>query len=188
METPEKNKIREHKADGIEEYDNPLPRWWVGLFYFTIIFSVVYMLYFHAFGGHSLTQDLEESQKIRATHPHSHVPVTAETSEDLAQKFKDPAVLNEGKELFTANCVPCHGAHGEGGVGPNLTDEFWIHGGSEVDVVRTIAKGVPEKGMISWEPILGIKKVEALAAYVLSMQGTNPPNAKAPQGEPYKRN
>lgn len=95
----------------------------------------------------------------------------------------DAKVVAKGKEIFTGKCVACHGAAGEGGVGPNLTDEYWLHGGTINDIFKTIKNGVPEKGMIAWKATLKPNEIQDVANYIVSIKGTNPPNAKAPQGD-----
>ncbi|HQU52955.1 MAG TPA: c-type cytochrome, partial [Saprospiraceae bacterium] len=97
----------------------------------------------------------------------------------------DDAALAQGKDIWIANCVACHGANGEGGVGPNMTDKYWIHGGDIKNIFNTIKYGVPEKGMISWQTQLSPSAMADVASYILTLQGTNPPNAKAPQGDLY---
>ncbi len=187
----EKNKLREYKADGIQEYDNPMPSWWLKLFYLTIIFAFFYMMYMHVFGGKSLEQELLEAQNELAILSKEKKSAPSNTLEEktpsLSEKFKDPKIIADGKEVFKTNCVPCHGEHGQGIIGPNLTDEYWLHGGSHEDIIKTITSGVPEKGMISWEPILGKEKIESVAAYIVSIEGSKPPNPKAPQGEIFKK-
>lgn len=176
-----KDELLNHDYDGIQELDNDLPPWWLYLFYFTIIFGVVYMLHYHVLGtGDSMVEAYENEMKAaeaqalaRAQNQQSAAPLVQLTDEgDLAA----------GKEVYMVNCVPCHGQFGEGGVGPNMTDAYWIHGGEIADLVNTINVGVPEKGMISWAPILSKKQMQQVASYILTLQGTNPPNAKEPQG------
>jgi mono/diheme cytochrome c family protein len=109
---------------------------------------------------------------------------TAEKTEPVVL-LTDEADLSAGKSIFATNCVICHGSAGEGLVGPNLTDEYWIHGGSLEAIVQTIKVGNPAKGMVPWEPILSEREILQVASYIRSLQGTNPPNAKAPEGERY---
>jgi cytochrome c oxidase cbb3-type subunit 3 len=99
---------------------------------------------------------------------------------------KGDAGLESGKKIYADNCKSCHGAEGQGGVGPNLTDEYWLHGGSLSDIFKTVKYGVVEKGMISWKDQLSPKDIQDVANYILTLQGTNPANAKEPQGELYK--
>lgn len=175
----------DHNYDGIRELDNALPPWWVWGFYLTIIFSVVYLLHFHVMKtGPSQEQEYknelaiaEQQQKERASK--NAGMITAET----AQLLNTPEALGEGKELFTKNCVACHGPEGGGTVGPNLTDEFWLHGGGIKNVFKTVTEGVPAKGMISWKAQLSPKQIQSVSSYVLSLQGTKPAGGKEPQGD-----
>ncbi|MCX6128667.1 MAG: c-type cytochrome [Proteobacteria bacterium] len=180
--------VRPYVVDGIEEYDNPMPTWWLGLFNATIVFGLAYMVWFHVLDKPSLKEELAADQKayqqlLASKQPQD--PATPSNPEDLKRRLKEPKLIEEGKAVFAVNCAPCHGQLGEGTVGPNLTDRFWIHGAQPDEIVATITYGVPANGMIAWGPILGPQKIEAAAAYVLSLQGSNPPNGKAPQGDQY---
>lgn len=182
----EKDIIRPYVVDGIEEYDNPMPPWWVAMFKLTVIFGFFYMIWVHWFGWNKLDDELLAEQTLYAEAQAQHTASAASSGADFAQRAADPKLIADGKDIFLANCGPCHGNSGEGIVGPNLTDNFWLHGGSPAEIVNVIAKGVPDKGMVAWANILGVTKIEAVAAYVLSLKGTNPPNAKAAQGEELK--
>lgn len=179
-----KDLLRPHSVDGIQEYDNPLPRWWTAFLYGSIVFSVIYLIVYHVLGYQSLeaayARSVKKQQAVAQDAAATHA--TAGDS-DLASHLKDPAAIASGKEVFTTYCAPCHGAAAEGNIGPNLTDQYWIHGGTPTAVIATITNGAPEKGMPAWGAVVGDKKVEHVAAYVLSLRGSNPPNAKAPQGE-----
>ncbi len=183
-EKKNKDVVRPNVVDGIEEYDNPLPPWWVWLFNLTILFGIAYMVWFHVLNKPGLEEELAADRQEIAQKAALQAP-QASGADDLAAILKDPARIEEGKGIFAANCVACHGPAGEGTVGPNLTDKFWKHGGMPDMVLSTITDGVPSKGMIAWGPILGPQKIESVLAYVMSLQGTNPPNAKAPEGDPY---
>ncbi len=172
-----------HEYDGIKELDNNLPPWWKSLFYVTIVFSVIYMLHYHVLEsglsseGEYLTElkaaELEKSQTSTVT-----FAVTA----DNAKLLTDAGSLASGKELYTKNCVACHGQNGEGLVGPNLADSYFIHGNTIKEVFLVIQNGVTEKGMLSWKAQFNPKQIEEVSSYVLSLVGTNPANPKAPQG------
>lgn len=183
--------VRPYVADGIQEYDNPMPGWWITLFWVTIIFGVGYLIYFHAMPGntleHEFAADVQSSQKA-ATQLPTGQPGTEAAGGSLADQVKDPATIAEGKKVYDTNCVPCHGPLGEGVVGPNLTDNHWIHGGSPENIQSVIANGVVEKGMLAWKPMLGDAKVLQVTAYVVSLIGTNPPNGKAPEGALHEGN
>lgn len=175
----ETNQVRPYKADGIEEYDNALPRWWVWLFNLTIVFSVAYLAWLHVFNGETIQQ--EYARKVAEVEA---AKTSTAASAGGAGGPSDGQWVAEGKAAYATNCTPCHGAAGEGIVGPNLTDKFWIHGGKPDQIEKVIAEGVLEKGMPAWKPVVGETKVKQIAAYVESLKGTNPPNGKAPQGEP----
>ncbi len=183
-----KDVLRDVSADGIQEYDNPMPPWWLMLFYATIAFSLIYLLYMHVAGGRSLQDELAGQRKELAamTQAVQSIPGSGTQSQNssggMHPVMDHDAMLAEGKGLFTTNCSPCHGPEGQGTIGPNLTDEFWLHGGTYADILKVISDGVPDKGMIAWKSILGDQKVASLAAYVVSLKGSNPPNPKAPQG------
>lgn len=177
-----------HEYDGIRELDNSLPPWWLWLFYGTIIWAAVYLWYYHVSDrGPSQEQEyvaaMEMGEAEKAKFLASQADAIDEKTVTLLTAEND---LAEGKEIYTANCLVCHGSGGEGGVGPNFTDKYWIHGGSINNLFTTIKYGVPEKGMISWKSQLRPGAMQKVASYILSMQGTNPPNQKAPQGDLYE--
>jgi cytochrome c oxidase cbb3-type subunit 3 len=148
------------EADGIEEYDNPLPDWWLGLFYFTIFWALVYGVYYHFIGHSSQYKTLAaEVAEAKERWPASSAPTTVALTK---------AAIEAGQAIFTANCTACHGEDMKGKIGPNLLDSIWIHGGKPADIVKTITEGVPAKGMLTWGPILGPEKINQVAAYVIS--------------------
>jgi cytochrome c oxidase cbb3-type subunit III len=179
----EKSILLDHNYDGIQELDHPLPGWWLVTFYLTIIFSAIYIGYYHVAGGPLQNQELEtDLAEIK-----SRAPAPA-SSEDLAAKAiamkDDSAALAAGKTAYIAKCAACHGNLGEGGIGPNLTDKFWIHGsGDAASVIKVIVDGVPEKGMPTWGPIIPPEETAQLTAFIATLSGTTPPNAKGPEGK-----
>jgi len=179
-----------HDYDGIRELDNQLPPWWKYGFYVSIAFAAVYMYIYH-WPGHDWSSikeyeaEMAEAEIIKAKYQEKLAEGVNENSVTL---LTDPASLENGKKIFTSLCAACHGMQGEGGIGPNLTDPYWLHGGSIKDVFSTIKYGVPEKGMISWQSQLKPNQMQEVGSYILSLQGTNPPNAKEPQGELYEPN
>ena len=186
---------RPHVVDGIKEHDNPLPSWWVGLFIVTIIFSLIYMVYFHFGGGTSLEQqlvaDLQANKKEQDTEQASPASSTSEgeavkESVDVGAMLKDAKALAAGKTSYDTYCSPCHRPDMGGQIGPNLVDHYWIHGCSPKDIYKTIDKGIPEKGMAAWGPIIGEQKGWELTAYIISKVGSQPPNPKEPQGKECK--
>lgn len=177
------DELTDHDYDGITEYDNPLPRWWLMLFYGGIVFAAVYIPWYHFGPGPLMVEEYEaQMAAAQAAMPQKKGPDVAA----LAAAEQDPARLAAGKETFAKLCVACHTADGGGLVGPNLTDDYWIHGGSMADVVHVITEGVPEKGMISWKTQLKDDEIVSVAAYVRSLRGTKPANPKAPEGEKYE--
>jgi len=183
----EKDIVMEHQFDGIAELDNPTPAWFMVLFYGTIIFAVVYLLSYHVFGLGTMQEEeysieLRQAEDAKIAFLQKPGSSANKVNESNVEQSKDAAVLTAGAGLFKTACAPCHGEHAEGLVGPNLTDEYWIHGGSIKEIFKTIKYGVPDKGMIAWEKTLKAKQIADLASYILSLKGSNPANAKAPQG------
>lgn len=178
-----------HDYDGIRELDNRLPPWWLWLFYVTIIFSAIYWTLFHITGtAPSLKEEYEQKMETAKAAIAAYQAKQADKVDaNTVVALTDPGEIELGKSVFTANCVPCHGTMGEGNtIGPNLTDEYWLHGGGIKNVFSTITNGVIEKGMQSWKENLRPVDIQRVASYILTLQGTNPPNAKAPQGELWK--
>ena len=176
----------DHNYDGIKELDNHLPPWWKGLFYGTIGWSVIYIITFHVtdslpLSGQEYNQEIavanENMAKLKASQP------SVSIDEGTLVYTEDATRIENGKKIFIGNCASCHKENGGGGVGPNLTDEYWLHGSGIKNIYSTIKNGVPEKGMISWGPVLKPEEIRDAAFYVMSLKGTNPPGAKAPQGE-----
>ncbi|AMQ00045.1 Cytochrome C [Pedobacter cryoconitis] len=183
----EKNMVMEHKFDGIAELNNPTPAWFMILFYGTIIFAIGYLLTYDVLGfGKSQEEEyiaeIEQAAESKVAFLANPANVKNAVNENNMEQSKDEAVIKNGASLFANRCTPCHGEHAEGLVGPNLTDEYWLHGGKAKDVFKTIKYGVPEKGMIAWEKSLSAQQISDLTNYVLSLQGTKPAGAKAPQG------
>jgi cytochrome c oxidase cbb3-type subunit 3 len=177
------DKVRSGNYDGIQEYDNSLPKWWLVTFLITIIFAFIYWSRYFVFES-APNQTKELIQQMDAVEEKVEKTQGLPSSEDLLAMSKDPAALDHGSTVYKNNCVACHGTKGEGGIGPNLTDNAWIHGGDPENIEYTITNGVIEKGMTPWKGILSPKQILQVAAYVMSMEGSNPPNPKAPQGEP----
>lgn len=173
-----------HAYDGIEEYDNPLPSWWVWIFWATIVFSVGYYGYYQLGPGPSILAEYEaESQALAARVAAATPRVAGVSDESIAAVARDAGAMAKARETFTTRCAPCHGPAAQGIVGPNLTDEYWLHGGRPGDIVKTITDGVPDKGMIPWKGQLSPQEIQALAAWIGTLAGSNPANPKPPQGE-----
>ncbi|MDU0372039.1 cbb3-type cytochrome c oxidase N-terminal domain-containing protein [Hymenobacter endophyticus] len=177
-----KDELMGHEYDGISEYDNDLPPWWKYGFYFTIVFAVGYMGYYHVANAGQLQLAEYETEMRQAT-----LLVSAEADDPnkltTYTALTAPADLAAGKSIFATNCAPCHGASAEGKVGPNLTDEYWLHGGEINHVYKTIKYGVTSKGMVAWKGKLAGKQILQVASYIQSLQGSKPAGAKEPQGE-----
>lgn len=176
-----------HDYDGIRELDNRLPPWWLYGFYFTIIFAAVYLYRTHV--SHAAPSGIEEYQmavaKADAQMEERLKDQKNRVDENTVVLITDKAELDKGKTVFTSNCTPCHGQQAQGIVGPNLTDDYWIHGGKINDVFKTIKYGYPEKGMQAWKDQLSPVQIAEVASYIKSLRGSNPPGAKEKQGELY---
>ena len=174
-----------HDYDGIKELDNNLPPWWVYLFYACIVFGVVYMVRYEVLGADN--QEMELKKEVAQAK--IDIAEYMKTAPDLMDEktvtlLTDPADLAAGKEIFTTNCAACHRADAGGQIGPNLTDDQWILGGGIKNVFHTLVNGGRDgKGMISWKGTLKPKEMQKVASYILSLKGTNPPDAKAAEGE-----
>ena len=175
-----------HDFDGISELDNPPPPWFMYLFYTTILFGVVYMVrYQWTNNGLRQEQEYVAEMKVAAAQEQAMLAGAAEkVDETNVTLITDKAKLEPMAALYTKNCAVCHGKNAEGIVGPNLTDEYWIYGGDVKNLFKTIRHGTPN-GMQKFEGVLKPSQMQLIASYVLSLQGSNPPNAKAPQGEKY---
>ena len=183
----EKDDLREHSFDGIQEYDNDLPQWWVWLFVITVIFSVVYPFLYDfgpgQFASETVNAEVAETRARMA----SAAGAAGGDEASLLKLVSDASALKDGAELYTTRCAACHSAQGQGLIGPNLTDDNWIHGGKITDIHRTVVNGVIEKGMLAWKDQLTPQQINAVVAYVWTLHGTNPPNPKAPEGEKVTR-
>jgi cytochrome c oxidase cbb3-type subunit 3 len=167
--------------DGIEEEDNHLPNWWLATLFGAIVFAFGYWIVFHSAHWARSTRETyaleqEEAQKNLALQN----PVS---NESLWALSKQPAALEDGKKTFTTICVACHRADGGGGVGPNLTDRYWLHGDQPENLHAAVMKGFSDKGMPPWGPQLGPERTRNVVAFVLSLRNSNVPGGKAPQGE-----
>jgi cytochrome c oxidase cbb3-type subunit 3 len=173
----------DHNYDGIIELDNSLPPWWVYMFYGTIIFAFTYMIYFTYFDGptQQMEYDTEVAQAIQKKNEFLK-KTAALVDETSVLILTDATALAKGKSSYITKCAACHGMNGEGLVGPNLTDDYWIHGGSIKDIFKTIKYGWPEKGMISWESQITPMEMQQISSFIITIKGTNPANPKAPEG------
>ncbi len=181
----EEDVMLDHDYDGIRELDNKLPPWWVALFYITIAWAVIYIGYYHVLKlGPLQAEEFEIKMKEAEDQVSAHLATLgAQVDENTAEKKTDEASLSEGKKLFELKCAACHRADGGGLVGVNLTDKYWLHGGDVKSIFKTIKYGVPSTAMAPWANQLAPDEMENVASYVLSLQGTNPPDPKAPEGK-----
>jgi len=175
----------EHEYDGIKELDNVLPPWWVYLFYSTVIFGVIYLGKYHLFGGENQYQELDKELAIAQKEIEEYKKTAPDLlTADQVVLVTEPADIAAGKALFDSNCVACHRADGGGGIGPNLTDEYWILGGDVKDIFNTIMEGGRDgKGMVAWKQQIKPTDIQKIASFILTLQGTNPADAKAPEGD-----
>lgn len=179
-----------HSFDGIRELDNHLPPWWKWLFYATIVWAVIYFTVYHLSESFPLSVDEyqnelavaeEKARILRASQPAADIDV------NTLEYISDAALIEKGKVTFLGNCVACHRNDGGGNtIGPNLTDNYWLHGGGIKNIFTTIKTGVVEKGMPAWGKAMSPQEVRNVAFYIMSLQGSNPANGKAPQGELYE--
>lgn len=168
----EKDLELNHEFDGIKEYDSPIPLWLSFIFVGSIIFSLIYMPYYHIFHVAPLPPEEWEQENAALAVQKAQQATQPAPAMDLAALAADPAAVAEGGEIFATNCAACHGANLEGVIGPNLKDATWIHGnGTLDDIQKVVATGVLEKGMPAWESVLGASKVARVVAYIHSMQG-----------------
>lgn len=176
----------DHNYDGIVELDNSLPPWWVYMFYGTIAFAIDYLVYFNYFDGptQKMEYDIEVAQALMKKNEFLK-KAAASVDETSVVVLSDDASIAKGKSSFVTKCAACHGQSGEGLVGPNLTDEYWIHGGGIKDIFKSIKYGWPEKGMISWESQIQPMEMQQISSFIYSLKGSKPANAKAPQGTIY---
>jgi cytochrome c oxidase cbb3-type subunit 3 len=177
--------LLDHDYDGIKELDNNLPPWWKYGFYLTIIWSLAYLIHFHVLRTGDLSAaeyqiQLDEARIAKENYMKTMKNVVDENNVQMP----DDAGLLAGSAIFAANCTPCHGSKGEGNaVGPNLTDDYWLHGAGLNDIFRSVKYGWPNKGMKSWQNDFSASQIQQLSGYIKTLRGTNPPNAKEPQGD-----
>jgi cytochrome c oxidase cbb3-type subunit 3 len=181
--------LLDHNYDGIKELDNHLPPWWTWLFYGTIAWGAVYLVVYHITDSlplmdeeyqHEVSIAQEQKAKLLASQP-----ALAIDENNLVYE-QDDQIIKNGRQVYVVNCASCHMPDGQGNIGPNLTDDYWLHGGSVTDIYKVIKNGVQEKGMIPWGPVLSPQQIRDVTFYIKSIKGSNPPNPKAPQGELYK--
>jgi cytochrome c oxidase cbb3-type subunit 3 len=170
--------LTDHDYDGIQEYDNPLPMWWLATFLGAVIFGYIYWLHYLSGSGPTLLEEF-------------HADMAAVQQLQAKQKMLRPADSlpaagadeSLGRSVFQSKCAVCHGPELQGSIGPNLTDDYWLYGqGALPDISRVVREGVPDKGMPAWESLLNANELNSVSAFVASASGTHPPNPKPPQG------
>ena len=176
----ERDRLTDHSYDGIQEYDNPMPRWWVLSFWATIVFSILYYLVPGLGLGKGRTAEYDtDMAAFRAAHPANTGGGNPATLLAAAQK---PAEVGKGRILFVGKCAACHALDGGGNIGPNLADDAWLHGGTIDSIYATVNSGVLAKGMPAWGKLLKADELEEVVAYVWTLHGTTPAKPKEPQG------
>ena len=179
----EKDELTGHSYDGIEEYDNPLPLWWVVIFIGTVIFSFHYWLHYEIGGGPTLNDELKiEMAKIEKLSGGVNSPT--ESEDELVRLLTSNQALAQGKAVYESKCAACHGGELQGLIGPNLVDEYWLHGmGKLTEISQVVKKGVLDKGMPGWESMMKPTEISSVVAFIAKNRGSNPQNPKAPQGK-----
>ena len=172
--------IKDHEYDGIRELDNKLPPWWKWLFYISIVFGIVYLVRLFVFQADDLVQQKEYDKEMAAV---ASLPAAAESAEFEMVLLTDAASVESGKTIYDASCAVCHTADGGGLVGPNFTDDYWIHGNSIEEMFTIVTDGVLEKGMTPFKDQLSKQKRLEVISYILTLRGTTPANPKAPEGD-----
>jgi len=173
--------LLDHEADGIRELDNNLPRWWVWLFVLCTVFAVGYLVHFHVLKAGPLQAAEYQAEAARGDALKNAALARFEADLSSLKPLTEPAVLQQGRQSFVSLCAPCHREDGGGLVGPNLCDDVWIHGSNYVDTVKVIVNGVTEKGMLSWRGVLKPSEIQAVASYIHTLRGSNPPDPKPPE-------
>lgn len=177
------NMIEGYEYDGITELDNPCPDWLMYIFYFTAFLAVFFLGYY--FGSNSKNEILESyMKKLQNAQPMTVEQVPEVSESELVALLQKPAELTSGEEIFVDKCALCHGEVGEGFIGPNLIDNYWLHGKGKIsDIATTIRSGIPDKGMAAWKDRIPEENILRIAAYIKSLKGIQVENAKEPQGK-----
>jgi cytochrome c oxidase cbb3-type subunit III len=178
----QRNPEVKHVFDGIEEHDNALPNWWLAILWSSIVFAFGYWFYYHPSGLGPDQQTLYE-RELAAVQQQRELLAPTVTEQLLLALAEDGAVVEQGRALYAQQCAACHAAGGQGLIGPNLTDRYWLHGGSPVQIHKSIAEGVVARGMPGWQQTLGGERVQQITAFVLTLRGKELAG-KEPQGQP----
>jgi len=181
----ESDVLLDHDYDGIKELDNVLPPWWVYLFYGCIVFAFVYLIRFHIVGDYTQKEEYEIAM-AKAEKEHEEYLKTAPdlVNVDNVELLTDAASISEGKKIFDANCVACHGANLQGGIGPNLADAYWINGGGVKNIFKLISEGSSNNPVMApWKEVIKGSDIQKISSYIVSLNGSNPDGGKAAEGE-----
>lgn len=183
----EADHLLDHNYDGIRELDNALPPWWKYGFIITIIVAFLYLINFHVLGiGKNPTEEYAAEMEVAKIQKEQFEARNKDRIDESSVPMADAAGVKQGGEYYAANCIACHGKLGEGGAGPNLTDNYWLHKGSINDIYQTLKNGYPAKGMAAWANKFNPKEISFIASYIKTLKDTNPPGAKAAQGDIYE--
>jgi cytochrome c oxidase cbb3-type subunit III len=182
----EKDILLDHNYDGIRELDNALPPWWKYSFYISIVWAFFYIAYYYFGGGPSSRDEYIAEVEQAKIEVEAYNKKNALNVDESHVTLSDAAGILDGQDIFKTNCAACHGNAGEGLVGPNLADDYWLHGASLSEVFKSVKYGWPAKGMKSWQADLSAVQIRNVVSYIQTLHGTNPPNAKAPEGDLYK--
>jgi cytochrome c oxidase cbb3-type subunit 3 len=177
-----------HELDGIREYDNPMPGWLMAIWWGSLIFAAAYLIFYAlSFGEGTMEAEYRAGTQQAITEVDAYFdanPLVPPSPAELLAGAATPEVVEAGRARFARTCASCHGEQAQGLIGPNLTDDRWIHGGTVEQIFQSVAKGWPAKGMPPWGRAVKPEELRALVSYVRSVQGSNPPNARAPEGDP----
>lgn len=180
---PAEEHLMDHAYDGIQEFDNPMPRWWVWSYWASFWFALAYLFHYWVGNGVSVADDYDAEMAVVNAERAKEALAQAVSAESLEQMMADAQSVSAGAAVYQARCVACHLEKGQGSIGPNLTDGFWVHGqGRLMDIYNTVSEGVAEKGMPAWSRQLTPAELRQVVVFVGTLRGTNVVG-KAPEGE-----